>query len=255
MRVGRTVALAWPEGLAVGHMQAVLGHRPWRSQTAHLKPSYCQVLRPRHPLQKGAKILHFYPPVFDEEHSYVPQDKGDVLPLPQAVGQEGSGALDAGLRLQPGHRGCRGHLGVCEGLHLLVAWKTTGEGWRHSASGILLQAFPKGCVLQSWHHPEKPQFWACSAEGELLSGSILDPGKGCNDCAASRGLIRRLTGQVGLVIRQVVANCKVCGQVKRGALDSHGPVSNLDPLEDSVEGAEGGNPDPLQVDEKGRAEG
>ena len=36
---------------------------------------------------------------------------------------------------------------------------------------------------------------------------------------------------------------------------SHGPILGPDVLGDGVKGAEGGNPDPLQVEEKGRAEG
>lgn len=111
----------------------------------------------------------------------------------------------------------------------------------------LLQAFPKGCMLESLHCLEKPSFWSCSAEGELLERSISDPRKGCNDPAASQGLIHHLTRQVGLVIHQVVDNCKVPGQVKHRPLDSDSLISNLDPFGDSIEGAEGGNSDPLQA--------
>ena len=43
--------------------------------------------------------------------------------------------------------------------------------------------------------------------------------------------------------------------MKHGPPQSHGPILGPDVFGDGVKGAEGGNPNPLQVEEKGRAEG
>ena len=121
------------------------------------------------------------------------------------------------------------------------------------------QAFPKGCLLQSL--PRKaPVLDLLHRGGSLLQRNVSDPGKGHDtplhpDRAASQGLMCSLTRQVILIFREVVDTCKVPGQAKHGPLDNHGLVPNLDPFGDNIEGAKGGNSDPLRVEENRRAKG
>ena len=93
---------------------------------------------------------------------------------------------------------------------------------------------------------KNPNFGLCSTEGESLPRSFSAPGKGRDDREANRGLIRHLTGQVGLVVRQVADHDEVSGRAKDGPVDSHGLLSNLDLSGDNVEAAEGGNSDTLE---------
>ena len=53
----------------------------------------------------------------------------------------------------------------------------------------------------------------------------------------------------------MVRGYQVCRQVKHRPLQSHSPVLTPDVFVDGVKGAKGGNPDPLQVEEEGRAQG
>lgn len=62
----------------------------------------------------------------------------------------------------------------------------------------------------------------------------------------TRWHLHHLTGQVGLVVHEVVANHEVPGQVERGSVDGHIFISNLDLLRHDIEGAQGGNSDPLE---------
>ena len=48
---------------------------------------------------------------------------------------------------------------------------------------------------------------------------------------------------------------KVLGQVKHRPLHGHVSFPNSDPFRDNAEGTEGGNSDPLCMEEKGRAKG
>ena len=115
------------------------------------------------------------------------------------------------------------------------------------------QAFPKGCLLQSL--PRKaPVLDLLHRGGSLLLEKGRDTAPHPN-CAASQGLMCSLTRQVILIFRESVDTCKVPGQAKHGPLDNHGLVPNLDPFGDNIEGAKGGNSDPLQVEENGRAKG
>ncbi|OPJ67553.1 hypothetical protein AV530_000350 [Patagioenas fasciata monilis] len=61
-----------------------------------------------------------------------------------------------------------------------------------------------------------------------------------------------VTQKVGLVIHEVVADHEVPGQVERGPMDGHLFISNPDLLRHNIEGAQGGNSDPL---EKTRTQG
>ena len=72
---------------------------------------------------------------------------------------------------------------------------------------------------------------------------------------ASKSLIPPPTWQGLPVGLEVVRGYEVCSQVKHGPLQSHRPVLSPDVFGDGVKEAKGGNPDPLQVEEKGRAEG
>lgn len=105
------------------------------------------------------------------------------------------------------------------------------------------QAFPKGCLLQSL--PRKAPFLDLLRRG----GSLLSE-KGCDipfhpDRAGSQGLIRHLTGKVVFIVHGIVHSCKVPGQAKHRPLDNHSLVPNLCPCGDHIEGAKGGNSDPL----------
>ena len=121
---------------------------------------------------------------------------------------------------------------------------------------VLLQEFPKGCLLQLLHCPQKPPFLdLLRREDSLLWRSVSDPGKGCDDRATNQGLILLLTGQVVFVVPEAVDNHEVPGQPKHGPLDNHHLIPSLDACGDHVKGANGGNSDPLQAEEKGKAEG
>ena len=72
---------------------------------AHLEDSFSEFLLPRELLKEVVVVFNSKAHAFKEEHSYVLQDKGNVLPILEAVGEEGHGALDAGLPSLPGHRG------------------------------------------------------------------------------------------------------------------------------------------------------
>lgn len=117
--------------------------RPWGKQNPHL----FEVLLPRQHLQEFIIEFHLHLCAFDEEHPQVPQDEGNVLPLPQAVRDEGRGASDAALHLLPGHGGSCSHLSKFEGFQLLMAWKTKQEGWSRSPAA-LPRVFPRCCSLQ-----------------------------------------------------------------------------------------------------------
>ena len=71
---------------------------------------------------------------------------------------------------------------------------------------------------------------------------------------ASRDLIPPPTWQGPPAGLEVVHSYEVAGQVKHGPAQSHCPVLSTDVLGDGVKGAKGGNPDPLRVEEKGKAE-
>ena len=115
------------------------------------------------------------------------------------------------------------------------------------------QAFPKGCLLQSL--PRKaPVLDLLHRGGSLLLEKGRDTASHPN-CAASQGLMCSLTRQVILIVREIVDSSKVPGQAKHGPLDNHNLVPNLGPCGHHIEGAKGGNSDPLRVEEKGRAEG
>ena len=103
-------------------------------------------------------------------------------------------------------------------------------------------------LLQSW-----PGHACSPAEGAVLE-------KGCDipvhpRRAASQGLILRPTRPVILIVHEVVDYCKVPGQPKHGPLDNHSLIPNLDPFGDNIKGAKGGNSDPLQMEDNGRAKG
>lgn len=72
---------------------------------------------------------------------------------------------------------------------------------------------------------------------------------------ASKALILPPTWQGLPAGLEVVHGYEVSRQVKDGPPQSHGPVLSPDVSGDGVKGSEGGNPDPLQVVEKGRAAG
>ena len=72
---------------------------------------------------------------------------------------------------------------------------------------------------------------------------------------ASNSLIPPPTWQGLPAGLEVVHGYEVSRQVKDGPPQSHGPVLSPDVSGDGVKGSEGGNPDPLQVVEKGRAAG
>lgn len=103
---------------------------PEQNKPPHLQNCVPKVLLPTQHLQDVLVEFHFHPGAFDKERAQVPQDEGDVLPLPQALGHEGHGASDAALSFLTGHAGVRRHLGTSQGLQLLVGWKSTREGWR-----------------------------------------------------------------------------------------------------------------------------
>ena len=117
----------------------------------------------------------------------------------------------------------------------------------------LPQVIPKGCMLQL--PPRKAPFLDLLRRGGSL---LLEKGRDTAshpDCAASQGLFCHLTGKVVLIVHEIVDSSKVPGQVKHGPLDNHNLVPNLGPCGHHIEGAKGGNSDPLRVEEKGRAEG
>ena len=62
-----------------------------------------------------------------------------------------------------------------------------------------------------------------------------------------------LPGRDSLRVLEVVRGYQVCREVKHRPLQSHGPLLSPDVFGDGVKGAKGGNPDPLQVEEEGRA--
>ena len=70
---------------------------------------------------------------------------------------------------------------------------------------------------------------------------------------ASKGLIPPPTWQGLPVGLEAVHGYEVCSQLKHGPLQSH--VCSRDFSGDDVKGAEGGNPDSLQVKEKQGVEG
>lgn len=72
---------------------------------------------------------------------------------------------------------------------------------------------------------------------------------------ASKALIPPPTCQGFLGRLEVVHGDEVLGQLKHGPPQSHGPIPSPDLFGDGVKRAEGGNPDALQVEEQGRAEG
>lgn len=101
---------------------------PEQNKAPHLQNGILKVLLATQHLQDIVVEFHLHPGAFYEEHAQVPQDEGDVLPLPQALGDEGHGASHAALSFLPGHAGVRRHLGTSQGLQLLVGWKTTRDG-------------------------------------------------------------------------------------------------------------------------------
>ena len=102
---------------------------------------------------------------------------------------------------------------------------------------------------------------AISQHGPHLGGGGRSPSeKGgggllCPVREACKGSIPLLPGRESLSGLEVVHGYEVSRQVKDGPPQSHGPVLSPDVSGDGVKGAEGGNPDPLQVVEKGRAAG
>ena len=92
--------------------------RAMEKPPAHLENNFSEFLLPGELLKEVIIVFNSKAHAFKEEHSYVFQDKGNVLPILEAVGEEGHGALDAGLPSLPGHIGSGSHLAVFQGLHL-----------------------------------------------------------------------------------------------------------------------------------------
>ena len=86
-------------------------------------------------------------------------------PFPQAVRDEGRGASDAVLHSLLGHAGVGGHLSHFEGLQLLMAWKTTRDGWSRSPAA-LPRVLPSCCSLQST--PREALLWDLLRAGDAL---------------------------------------------------------------------------------------
>ena len=125
-RADSSTAPAQPEqpasswGAVCGHCKGHETARATEKPTAHLENNFSEFLFPTDLLQEVVVVSDFQGHSLKEEHSYVLQDKGNVLPTFQAAGEEGHGVLDAALPSLPGHRGSGSHLTVFQGLHLLM---------------------------------------------------------------------------------------------------------------------------------------
>ena len=87
---------------------------------AHLEFNFSERLLPTELLKDVVIVFQFKVHTLKEEHSSVLRDKGNVLLVLQAAGEEGHSVLDAGLPSLPAHRGSSSHLSVFQGLHLLM---------------------------------------------------------------------------------------------------------------------------------------